>query len=111
MNSPPHSSTNVPSDLPSVAVSDGSVEREAQWEKRATVLVGAATTEDLAKPPEPNRSRRGSVGSHVDDVSFAIVYAFYLLMEILPENRKTSRRLFVFMKLETCNVLHACLDV
>ncbi|KAI5796646.1 hypothetical protein EDC01DRAFT_614225 [Geopyxis carbonaria] len=66
INQPP-SSTNVPKDLPSVAVSNGSEEHEAQWEKRATVLVGGAATKDLTTPVQSSRSRSGSVASHVDD--------------------------------------------
>lgn len=55
-------SSNIPADLPNV--NDSAVDREAQWEKRATVLVGSSA---LPTPSPGGRSRSGSVCTPDDD--------------------------------------------
>ena len=59
----PPASSHVPQDLPDIP--DSTADREAAWEKRATLLVGGSD-------PPTARSRSDSVASQVDDVSASL---------------------------------------
>ena len=87
---------NIPQDLPQIEDEQGGDEkdREAQWEKRATVLVqknpqfaqsssGRSRSQTDLRPGQMPRSRSSSsVGDQQDDVSFFLIAEFIYMLVV-----------------------------